>query len=73
MPMTPAQAKLLSELHDAIVGNHTGNPGLVRRMTTIESSHHEHVKRTDRKFNFLAGGGAAIFSLIELLTHFFGK
>lgn len=63
--MTTEQEQLLKELHHAVVGNKTGNEGLVPRVTKLEK-----YKATDQKLKWtLAGVLLSIQGFIHYLTN----
>lgn len=63
--MTHEQEQLLRELHHAVIGNKSGNEGLVPRVKKLEK-----YKETDQKFKWtVAGFLLAIETFWHFLTH----
>lgn len=53
--MTTEQEKKLNEVHDAIVGNRTGNNGIIPRLEELEK-----YKQRDQKLKWSIAGGLAV-------------
>ncbi len=57
--MTQDQERILKEVHDAIVGNKTGNKGIIPRLEDLEK-----YRESDKKIKWGMAGGLATLNFI---------